>query len=699
VVVRFDFSAAESDYNGWQLDDVAVGTRACDADSGGLLVGRVLDANTGRGVDRADLTSVDAPADTAASAADPQQGAGFYELFSSLTGQRPVQVSAEDYVTTTQAIDIAAGSVTSADISLKAGRLAVTPGTLTPRAVLGGGATTTFTVTNTGTAPATLATSQQPGLTSSMTTLARSARGTFPAQRVRLTPRQRAVLWSSGPAPRRSASPAARRATLPAPTARASAAASAGPSWADITGYPFGIMTSAVVRGGDGKIYSFGGYQIQFGDFVPTGIAGTTSASSFVYDPSTGAWSPVADMPVPVWAAAAGFIDGKVVIAGGFTDTGTTSAVQIYDPATNRWTFGPDMPQARAAGAAAVFDGKLFVVGGRLCTWIAGCPQVPWSSSVYAYDPTASRWSAPAAYPLQVLEGSCGGFDGQDELVCAGGENGSAGVTAGQAYAYHPESNSWTPVASMPLATASSSYAVANNELVISSGIINSGYYVSNGYAYDPATNSWSTLPDAPYPLFGAGAACGFYRVGGVAINLPYSLASQLSGFGQCTGQPASIPWLTSGPTSLTLQPGQSATVTVHTTASQPAVTQPGTYRAGLALQTDTPYSMPAVQVAFTVTPPAGWGKITGTVTGLDCNGTATPLAGSTVEVTTSAGGSYALTTDANGNYGYWLDASDSPLTLIAFNAGYLSQTRTARITAGAATTANFTLKPAQSCP
>jgi hypothetical protein len=600
-------------------------------------------------------------------------------------------------VSATPTIDIATGSVTAADISLKAGRLAVTPATLTPRATLGSSATATFTVTNTGTAAATLATAQQAGLTSSMASPAPAAHGTFPAQRIRLTPRQRAALWATGPAPR-IAPHTAPRPGMPRP-AQPAAGASGVPGWAGITGYPTNVYGSAVVRGGDGKIYSFGGEEDGWVQATP--IGGGTSSNSFVYDPSTGAWSPVAAMPIAVWDAAAGFIDGKVVIAGGFTDTRTTAAVQIYDPATNRWTRGPDMPQPRGAGGAAVFEGKLFVVGGRVCTDTAGCPLVPWSDSVYAYDLAASRWSRPAVYPFETLLVSCGGFDGRDELVCAGGNDPNANTIAARTYAYHPESNTWTQLASMPLALTASSYAVADNELVISGGFLNGtdgSYFVSNGEAYDPATDSWATIPNAPGPLFEASAACGFYQVGGARFAASFSV-SRLSGFGQCTGQPASIPWLSSGPASLTLQPGQSATVTVHATASQPAVTQPGTYRAGLALVTDTPYAVAPVQVAFTVTPPAGWGKISGTVTGLACSGTATPLPGTTVEVTTATGSSYALTTDANGHYGYWLDASGSPLTLIAFNASYLSQTRKASITAGKATTASFTLKPAQQCP
>jgi hypothetical protein len=46
----------------------------------------------------------------------------------------------------------------------------------------------------------------------------------------------------------------------------------------------------------------------------------------------------------------------------------------------------------------------------------------------------------------------------------------------------------------------------------------------------------------------------------------------------------------------------------------------------------------------------------------------------------------------------YWLSAADSPLTLTVFNSQYLSRVQEVTLSAGATTTTNFVLKPAQSC-
>ena len=96
------------------------------------------------------------------------------------------------------------------------------------------------------------------------------------------------------------------------------------------------------------------------------------------------------------------------------------------------------------------------------------------------------------------------------------------------------------------------------------------------------------------------------------------------------------------------------------------------------------------------VTPPSGWGKIAGTVSGLDGVNDIKPLRG-VVFVTGEKGFSFNLKTDANGRYAFLAPAGSSPFSLIASASGWIAQTQTVNIRAGKTTTANFTLRP-QSC-
>jgi hypothetical protein len=100
--------------------------------------------------------------------------------------------------------------------------------------------------------------------------------------------------------------------------------------------------------------------------------------------------------------------------------------------------------------------------------------------------------------------------------------------------------------------------------------------------------------------------------------------------------------------------------------------------------------------VTMNVTPPNGWGKIAGTVTGLAGSGSTSPLRG-VVFATGEKGFSLTLKTDTNGNYAFWAPAGSGPLSLIASASGWVAQIKSVTIKAGQTTTANFTLRP-QSC-
>ena len=144
--------------------------------------------------------------------------------------------------------------------------------------------------------------------------------------------------------------------------------------------------------------------------------------------------------------------------------------------------------------------------------------------------------------------------------------------------------------------------------------------------------------------------------------------------------------WLSATPTTLTLAPGGSATVSVTVNAGVPDVTQPGTYTASLSVSTDTPYAIPAIPVSMTVNPPKTWGKVTGTVTG-----PSGPIAGATVQINGKTA-HWTLKTDATGHYQLWLDVANNPLQVICAKDGFQPQVAKVRIAKGATTTLNFAL-------
>src|SRR3954452_68728 len=89
-------------------------------------------------------------------------------------------------------------------------------------------------------------------------------------------------------------------------------------------------------------------------------------ASAEVFNPGTGAFTPVGDMGIArVRAAAAPLPDGRVVVAGGNNGATRLSSAEVFNPATNTFTPVNDMTTDRARAAAARLpDGRVLFSGG-----------------------------------------------------------------------------------------------------------------------------------------------------------------------------------------------------------------------------------------------------------------------------------------------------------------------------------------------
>jgi N-acetylneuraminic acid mutarotase len=517
-----------------------------------------------------------------------------------------------------------------------------------------GNATQNVTVTNTGTAPATVKIGEQPG--------GFQLQSTGPGAPLNLV---------SGHFPAGSHH-GANGAVVPMTAKPTDSTNPSAAPWTSIANFPTTIQDNASDFL-NGKLYSAFGY---------TGSADTSAL--YVYDPATTTWTALAPAADTREAPAHGFINGKWYVVGGWASSGNPDPkLEIYDPATNSWTTGAASPAPLAGSGSAVLNGKLYVIGG--CD-AANCG----STSVYVYDPSSNSWAQAANYPESISWLSAGAVNGT--LYTAGGYNGTASVK--HSYAYDASANSWSAGPDLPADLWGSFYAAANGQLLVSGGVTaNSSQITNQGYSLNPGTGTWTALPNANTSLYRGGSALGFYEVGGNpggALTPPVATAEVLPGFDQ--GGAVNVDWLSEDQTQLTLAPGASGTVKVKVDASVPSITQPGTFTASLAYQTDTPYGVAATGVTMTVTPPATWGKINGTVYGTDKNGNTAPIAGATVQVNTWAF-TYTLKTDKNGNYALWLDYRNNTLQVIAAKDGYQPAEKDVDVTAGDTVTTDFTLK------
>ncbi|MFE7392724.1 carboxypeptidase regulatory-like domain-containing protein [Streptomyces sp. NPDC057582] len=654
VQVRFHFTASFGRW--WQVDDVYLGDGACDPVPGGLVLGRVTDKNTGADINGATVTSADKPAEKTTSMAtpnDPNLGDGFYWMFSSLTGKHTFSATAQNsYSPEDITVDVAPDQATDGTFALPAPRIEV-PAQLSKTVDWQGQGSSTVTLKNTGTAPVTAQIGEQPG-------------GYKPAAAQQGAPLQE-VKGDYSPLrfrPGKTAQTAA---------AKSSTAPYAAP-WTTVADYPVPVMDNAVATLG-GKVYSVGGTD-----------GNATYNKAYVYDPGAQAWSALPNLSIARAAPQAATHDGKLYVFGGWdTDGRPVAKTEIYDPATGAWSTGADNPKPYAGAAVTVLGSKIYIIGG--CT-LDDCS----GTDVQTYDPASNTWSSGAAYPEPVSWLGCGAI--ANKLYCAGGAT-SAG-TVKHAYSYDPSSHSWTAAADLPIDLWGMGYSAADGKLLVSGGVTDGLTTITNqGFAYDPGSDTWTALPNSNNSVYRGGSACGFYKIGGSPAGRDAAKNSELlPGHGQCVA----VPWLSVDKAEVTIQPGESVDVNVSFNANVAEITQPGTFTAELTIGAKTPYgTIPSVPVALAVNPPKTWGKITGTVTGVDCTGTPAPLRGATVQITSKTA-SYTLKTDENGKYVLWLGVSNNPLTVIAAKDGWATQTRSVKVTKDMATTADFSLKPDRTC-
>jgi hypothetical protein len=348
------------------VDNVFLGNRSCDQVPGGLVEGVVTDGNTGAGVNGATVTSVSTPSQTATTApttGDLSIGDGFYHMFMPATGSQQFTAAKKGYATLTKSLSVAADGVAALNLTLQAGQLSITPGSVSATVGMGNTATKNLTFKDTGQAPVTVKLTESPV---GFTVLGQQGNGA-PIERVHGT---------FSPLSASLAKKATRGASQPA-------AQPYDAPWTTVANYPTAIMDNGVATDtATGLVYSFGGYDGK-----------ATTAAAYVYDPGTQQWTALPSMKYPREAPQAAFIGGKLYVTGGWGSDGKPVAVtEVFDPSAGTWSTGASIPTPYAGAAFTTLNGELYVIGGCDAN---NCGH----TDVQIYDPDSNSWSTGADYP------------------------------------------------------------------------------------------------------------------------------------------------------------------------------------------------------------------------------------------------------------------------------------------------------------
>lgn len=213
------------------------------------------------------------------------------------------------------------------------------------------------------------------------------------------------------------------------------------------------------------------------------------------YDTTDDAWEALAELPTavhhPMMAAAA----DRIWSAGGYTAglnrAAATRRLDAYDPATGAWTAMPDMPGRRAAGfmvaLAGVGDGAagaLYVVGG------IGDDE----DRMWRYDIAAGTWAdLPGPTPREHLGAAASG----GKVYVVAGRGFGRGIV-GTLEAYDPATGAWTRLTAMPGACGGCTAAATADGRIHVTGGEGGGRTYNDHYVYDPAAGTWSVPRRCP---------------------------------------------------------------------------------------------------------------------------------------------------------------------------------------------------------
>jgi hypothetical protein len=173
------------------------------------------------------------------------------------------------------------------------------------------------------------------------------------------------------------------------------------------------------------------------------------------------------------------------------------------------------MPTARGGPAVTRgADGRLYAIGGR----IGGVA----TNAVEAYAPSIDTWSSVASLPLARTR-LAAAHDGT--LVYAMGGSIPSGVT-GELDAYDPGTNTWMVRTSMPTPRKSLAAAAAGGNIYAIGGeniVSNAPNYLDTVEEYVPVSDTWTTVASLPNPRSGLAATLGpdgrIYAIGGYDPN------------------------------------------------------------------------------------------------------------------------------------------------------------------------------------
>lgn len=198
--------------------------------------------------------------------------------------------------------------------------------------------------------------------------------------------------------------------------------------------------------------------------------------------------------------------DGRVLVVGGFNDTGVLNTAEIFDPATKSWIMVAAMRVGRARHTATLLpDGTVLVAGGAVDLK----HPTAITDTAERFDPVSAQWLTVNSMAAKRAFHAAALMNDGTVLVAGGGPTGSK-ATQLLAERYLPSSNSWISAGSSQAVHTRGTATSMPDGTVLVSGGVEAGpeadnpalYRVNYSERYDPSSNRWlelATMNETPF--------------------------------------------------------------------------------------------------------------------------------------------------------------------------------------------------------